>query len=91
MSSQIETVLHNILQRGQDGNQQVRQVLEDMLGSASSLKHAQEHAADQLNRIVPFLQERAHGLSEITQITGKQVAQVLPIPYAHGTRPQNKR
>ncbi|HEU0117431.1 MAG TPA: hypothetical protein VFR09_02250, partial [Alphaproteobacteria bacterium] len=77
MTEQVETVLHNILQRGQDGNQQVKHVLQDMLTSAQSLKSAQEHAADQLTRIVPYLQERAHGISEITQITGKQVAQVL--------------
>ena len=77
MSAQIEGLLHNILERGQDGNQQIRHVLQDMMGSAQSLKNAQEHAADQLNRIVPFLQERAQGIAEITQITGKQVSQVL--------------
>jgi len=77
ISTSVESVLHNILQRGQDGSQQVKHVLEDILGGAQSLKNAQEHAADQLNRIVPYLQERAQGLSEITQLTGKQVAQAL--------------
>lgn len=77
LSGQVEAVLHGILERGQTGDQQVKHVIQDMLGSAQSLKRAQEHAADQLNRIVPFLQERAQGLSEITQITGKQVSQVL--------------
>ena len=55
----------------------MRQALQSMLGSAESLKNAQEHAADQLNRIIPFLQERSQGLSEIAQITGKQVAHAL--------------
>ncbi|MFY9287511.1 MAG: hypothetical protein WAO98_03310 [Alphaproteobacteria bacterium] len=77
ISTQVESVLHSILERGQDGNQQIKYVLQDMLSSATALKHAQEHAADQLNRIIPFLQERATGLSEITHITGKQVAQAL--------------
>lgn len=77
ISSQVETVLHNVLQRGHTGDQQVKQVMHDMVGTAQALKNAQEHATDQLNRIVPFLQERAQGLSEITHITGKQVSQVL--------------
>ncbi len=77
ISAQVQTVLHNILQRGQTGDIQVKQIVQDMVGSATALKHAQEHAADQLNRIVPFLQERAQGMSEITHITGKQVSQVL--------------
>jgi hypothetical protein len=77
ISSQIKTVLNDILQRGHDGNLQVKHVLDDMRGSSLSLKHAQEHASDQLNRIIPHLQERANGLAEITQLTGKQVSQVL--------------
>lgn len=77
MSAQVETVLHNVLQRGQTGDAQVRQVVNDLVGSANALKHAQEHAADQLNRIVPFMQDRAQGISEIAQITGKQVSTVL--------------
>jgi len=77
MSAQVEAVLHNVLQRGQTGDAQVRQVVNDLVGSANALKHAQEHAADQLNRIVPFMQERAQGISDIAQITGKQVSTVL--------------
>jgi HAMP domain-containing protein/ABC-type transporter Mla subunit MlaD len=73
----VEAVLQSVEKRAVHGDQQVRQALQNMLGSAESLKNAQEHAADQLNRIIPFLQERTQGLSEITQITGKQVAQVL--------------
>ena len=60
-----------------EGDIQLRQSLQGMIGSAQSLKTAQEHAADQLNRIIPYMQERALGLTEITQITGRQVAQVL--------------
>ena len=73
----VEAVLVNVEKRAVSGDVQVRQALHGMLGSAESLKHAQEHAADQLNRLIPFLQERTTGLSEITQITGKQVAQAL--------------
>jgi HAMP domain-containing protein len=73
----VEAVLQNVENRAVAGDQQVRQSLQTMLTSAEGLKRAQEHAADQLNRVIPFMQERAQGLSEITQITGKQVAHVL--------------
>ncbi|MDX2027165.1 MAG: hypothetical protein SFW62_00860 [Alphaproteobacteria bacterium] len=77
ISSRVEAVLSTIEKRGLDGDQRVKQALQSTLTSAQSLKNAQEHAADQLNRILPFLQDRAQGMAEITQITGKQVAQVL--------------
>jgi HAMP domain-containing protein len=73
----VEAVLQNVEKRAMSGDVQVRTALQGMLGSAESLKNAQEHAADQLNRIIPFLQERSQGLSDIAQITGKQVAQAL--------------
>ena len=73
----VEAVLQNVEKRAISGDQQVRQALQGMLGSAESLKNAQEHASDQLNRIIPFLQERTQGISDIAQITGKQVAQAL--------------
>lgn len=77
VTTKVENVLSDILKRGQDGDQQVKRVLQEIVGSANGLKHAQEHAADQLNRIIPYLQERAHGMAEIASITGKQIAQTL--------------
>lgn len=73
----VEAVLQNVEKRAVAGDHQVRQALQGMLGSAESLKNAQAHAADQLNRIVPHLQERTQSISDIAQLTGKQVAQVL--------------
>jgi hypothetical protein len=77
LSSRVEAVLHNVEKRGLDGDRQVKDVLQNIISSAQSLRHAQEHASDQLTRIVPFLQERAQGIAEIAQITGKQVNQAL--------------
>lgn len=73
----VEAVLQNVEKRAVSGDHQVRVALQNMLGSAESLKTAQEHAADQLNRIIPYLQERTQSIGEIAQITGKQVAQAL--------------
>jgi hypothetical protein len=77
LSDKVETVLQNILQHGHNGDQQIRHAISEMVGGAESLKNAHAHAADQLNRLVPHIQERATGMAEIAQITGRQVAQTL--------------
>jgi hypothetical protein len=77
MADKVEHVLQNIAVHGQDGDQQIRQAISDMVGSAEGLKNAHAHAADQLSRLVPHLQDRAAGMAEIANITGKQVAQTL--------------
>jgi len=77
LSGKVDSILQSILQRGQTGDQQLRQAISDMAGSAENLKNAHAHAADQLNRIIPHIQERAQGLAEIAQITGKQIGQAL--------------
>ena len=77
LTTQVETAVQDVIRHNKAGEQQLHHAVENMAGSAQTLKNANEHAADQLNRIVPFLQERAKGMAEITQITGKQVAQAL--------------
>ena len=77
VAAKVESVLQNILQHGQNGDQQIKQAIHEMVGSAESLKNAHAHAADQLNRLIPHIQDRAAGMAEITNITGKQIAQTL--------------
>jgi hypothetical protein len=77
MSSKVEHVLENIFQHGQNGDQQIRQAIQEMVGSAENLKNAHAHAADQLNRLIPHIQDRAQGMAEIAHITGKQIGQTL--------------
>ena len=77
LAAKVEAILSSVAQQGQNGDQQVKQAIAEMVGSAESLKNAHAHAADQLNRLIPPIQERAQGLAEITQITGKQISQTL--------------
>ncbi len=77
ISTRVESVLRDILERGQDGHQQLKKAIGEMVGSADNLRNAHAHAADQITRLVPYLQERAQGMAEITQITGKQATQAL--------------
>lgn len=73
----VDAVFRNVESRATHGDMQVKNALQSVLNTATSLNNAQEHASDQLNRIIPFLQERAHGIGEIAQITGRQVSQAL--------------
>ncbi len=77
LSAKVESILNNILQRGQTGDQQIKMAISEMVSSAENLKNTHAHTADQLNRLIPFLQERAKGLADITQATGKQLAHTL--------------
>lgn len=73
----IQNALRVVEEQTVAGQAQARQSLQTAISMAASLKSAQEHATDQLNRIVPYLQERAQGMTEITQIAGKQVTQIM--------------
>ena len=77
ISSRVEAVLHNVEKRGLDGDQQVRRAVQNIASSAESLIHAQQHTAEQLGRLLPYMQERAQGMAEIAQLTGKQVSLAL--------------
>ncbi len=77
LSSKVEKVLTDILHRGQAGDQQIKTAISEMVASTEHLKNTHAHTADQLNRLIPHLQERAKNLSEITQATGKQLAHTL--------------
>ncbi|MDE1901778.1 MAG: hypothetical protein KGI37_09060, partial [Alphaproteobacteria bacterium] len=77
VTQKVESVLGDILERGQTGDVQIKKAIHDMTASAENLKNAHMHAADQLNRMLPYVQERVQGMAEIAQITGKQVAQTL--------------
>ncbi|MFA4994896.1 MAG: hypothetical protein WC521_06295 [Bdellovibrionales bacterium] len=77
LSEKVEAILQNIAQRGQNGDRQVMQAVQDMVCSTENLKNAHAHAADQLARLLPIIQDRAQGLSDITQITGKQLTHTL--------------
>jgi hypothetical protein len=77
LTQKVETVLRNIIQRGENGDHEIGKAIHDMLGSAENLKNAHAHAADQLNRLIPSLEERTQGLAEIAHITGKQIGQTM--------------
>ncbi|MDD3370574.1 MAG: hypothetical protein PHE27_01985 [Alphaproteobacteria bacterium] len=77
LSGKVENILRDIEQRGQNGDKQIAKAIKEMVGGAENLKNAHAHTADQLTRLIPVIQERAKGLGEITQITGKQLSSTL--------------
>ena len=77
LSAKVETILQNIMKNGQSGEKQIILAVQEMVEGAEFLKNAHAHTADQLTRLIPVIQDRAQGLTEITQITGKQLAHTL--------------
>ncbi len=77
IASTVEGVLSSVQNRSIEGDKQVQGLIHSLSTSGKSLQRAQEYSSAQLNRLIPFMQERAQGMAEITQITGKQVSQVL--------------
>lgn len=77
IAEKVEIVLKNILEHGQNGDLQIRQAIHGMMNSAEGLRNAHAHAADQLNRLIPHIQERASNMAEIAQVAGKQIGQTI--------------
>jgi hypothetical protein len=77
VSQRIEAALGNIYHERQSGEQQVQQLLQSVAGSAQNLRSTQETTVAQLDQLISYLEERAKGMAEVTQIAGKQVAQTL--------------
>jgi hypothetical protein len=77
LAEKVEAILRNIGERGQNGDKLIAQAIKEMAGGVENLKNSHAHAADQLGRLIPVIQDRAQGLAEITQITGKQLTHTL--------------
>jgi hypothetical protein len=77
LSAKVETILGDIAAHGKDGDKLVMQAVREMAGGAENLKNAHAHAADQLTRLIPVIEDRARGLTEITQLAGKQLTHTL--------------
>ncbi|MDD4616086.1 MAG: hypothetical protein PHW76_03085 [Alphaproteobacteria bacterium] len=77
LTSRVETILDEIEKGSKDGNKQIMKAIAEMAGGAENLKNAHAHTSDQLARLIPAIQDRAQGLAEITQITGKQLTHTL--------------
>lgn len=77
VSAYLGSVISTMNQERQNRDQQAQQLLTSVVGSAQSLHGAQQAAEVQLNHLIAYLEERARGLAEVTQITGRQVAQTL--------------
>jgi hypothetical protein len=77
VANRVETALGNIYHEREGSERQVQQLLHSVAGSAQMLRGAQEAASAQLNHLIMYLEERAKGMAEVTQIAGRQVAQTL--------------
>ncbi len=77
VAQHIESALGTMYNERQGAEQQVQQLLQTVGGAANSLRGAQESTTAQLGHLISYLEERAKGMAEVTQIAGRQVAQTL--------------
>lgn len=74
---QLEAVIGEVKQHGSRSDQALQSVTRSISDSAANLINTQEKAAIQINRITPFLQDKAQKLAEVTALAGTQVASTL--------------
>src|SRR5262249_52809682 len=72
VSAYLGSVISTINQDRETRELQARAMLNNVMGSAQSLQGAQQAAEVQLNHLIAYLEERARGMAEVTQIAGKQ-------------------
>jgi len=77
VSNRIVAAVGTMDQEQQARDQQVQQLLGSVMGSAQSLRGAQAATEAHLGHLIAYLEERAKGMAEVTQIAGRQVAQTL--------------
>lgn len=75
--SQLETALAQIKEHGLRSDQALQSVTRSISDSAANLISTQEKTAIQINRMVPYMQDRAQKLVDVTAYAGTQVATTL--------------
>jgi methyl-accepting chemotaxis protein len=77
VAQQLETVIGQLEQQGTRNDQVMVNITRNISDSAANLISTQEKAAIQINRIAPFLQDKAQKLAEVTAMAGTQIASTL--------------
>jgi hypothetical protein len=77
VAARIESALGTIQNEREDRERQMQELVNSVANSAHSLHGARQAAEVQLNHLIAYLEERARGMAEVTQIAGRQVAQTL--------------
>ena len=77
LSVRLNTAVNALQQHGAQSQKALHNLTEDLTGSTRALLDAQEKAAAHVEKLVPFMQERAHNMAEVTHIAGTKVTQTL--------------
>jgi methyl-accepting chemotaxis protein len=77
IAGRVEMALETLHNKNRGSHEDLSRVVHGIAGAAQSMQKTQEYAAAQLGRITSTLQERAQGMTELTQLAGKQMTQSL--------------
>ncbi len=77
LSSALASALEQFKRHGQDSDLAVQRLAQSLDSSAKTLLGTHQRAAAQIDKLVPYMQERAAGMAEITTMAGAKVTQVL--------------
>lgn len=77
LSVRLNTAVAALQQHGAHSQKALHNLTEDLTASTRGLLDAQEKAAAHVEKLVPFMQERAHNMAEVTHIAGTKVTQTL--------------
>ncbi len=75
--ARIAATLGQLQQFGNASRDTIKKLSEDLAASGSSIVKTHERGAAQLDRLVPFMQERAQKMAEVTHIAGTKVTEML--------------
>ncbi len=77
LANNLNSVISQIQIHDSDSHQALQQLVRRIDSTAQSFTQVQDRATTQMNKLVPYLQERAHSMAEVTSIAGSQIAQSL--------------
>ncbi|MDD5586138.1 MAG: hypothetical protein PHY92_04160 [Alphaproteobacteria bacterium] len=77
LSARLNALSTQLQQQGTAGHAEMQKLVQKLASSAQAMAVAQEKNVAQMNALVPYMQERAHNMAEVTHIAGSQIAQTL--------------
>lgn len=77
LSNKFNSLLNQVQQHGAVNEKSIKSLTTILTEASQSLSQAQEAGVRQINKIVPFMQERMQNMAEVTQLAGTQMTQSL--------------
>jgi len=77
LSSRLNSLTAQLQQQEAEGHRELQKLAQELSSSARSITSVQDKMAAQMLKLIPFMQERAHNMAEVTHIAGTKMTHVL--------------